>query len=97
MAHRYLNNGKQRFFYGIEMRECSCGVWRSYDDYLKEKFLCYKSGKRPQTTPEAFAALGQSIRNLLFELLRLTPFYGRNSHSMKVISSAIQKIRSRYE
>lgn len=69
--HKFLDNGKQRYFYGIEMRECSCGVWRSYDDYLKEKFPCYNSGKRKQTTPEAFATLAQSIRNLGYELIRV--------------------------
>lgn len=47
------------------------GGKRSYDDYLKEKFPCYNSGKRKKTTPEAFATLAQSIRNLGYELIRV--------------------------
>lgn len=68
MKHRFLKSEKRRYVYGVELRECSCGVWRLYDEHLKERFPCYRSGKRSQTTTEALAQLDQSFRNLAHEL-----------------------------
>ncbi|GAA1053934.1 hypothetical protein [Dietzia natronolimnaea] len=70
-AHNFLE--KRRYYYGIELRECSCGVWRYYDEHFKDEIPCFQTGERKQLTAEAFAQLNQAFRNLGYELHLVLP------------------------
>jgi len=59
--------------------------------HRKEAFI-----KANPVCKEAVALINQRIKSVLDELVGELDD-GKNSHSMKVISSTIQKIRSRYE
>ena len=59
--------------------------------HRKEAFI-----KANPVCKEAIALINQQIKSV-FDELESELDDGKNSHSMKVISSAIQKIRSRYE
>ena len=57
---------KKRYLYGIEMIECSCGVWRVNDTQIP----CWNHEDRKQLMSEAFTQLNQSVRNLGYEILK---------------------------
>lgn len=62
---------KRRYYMGVEVIECSCGVWRV------PSIPCWNETDRPQLFVEAGAAFAQSIRNLGYEVLCLLESFGR--------------------